>query len=354
MKAAFLTLAPPGGAGPRYRVFQFVPLLEAASIRCTVMPAVWPWTTRRLYATGTRRGNTTYQAVELARRSAQLAALRRFDVVVVQKALLTVGIRGLDALAAAMGRLVVDVDDAIHLGPPHRLPPWLRRLEDVNQPARLVSRARRVVAGSEALAASLRELNPQVAVVPTSVDTDRFVPACSSRKRVPVIGWIGSSSTAPYLEALAAPLERLARRERFVLRVIGGPAPALEGVTVEQRPWSFENEVADLQGFDLGVMPLPDTAWAAGKCALKAVQYGAVGIPAVCSPVGAAVEVVRHGREGLLARTPAEWEEALGALLADPGLRARLGAAGRARVEERYSVRRNAPRLAEALQEAAA
>lgn len=355
MKAGFLTLAGPGGGSPRYRIYQFVPRLERAGIRCTVMPAVRGWTTRRLYATGRRAGNAGYQAVELARRAEQLALLRRFDVVVVQKALLSVGLRGMDAVAAALARrLVVDVDDAIHLGPPHRLPPWLRRLEDTEQPARLVSRARRVVAGSEALAASLRELNPQVAVVPTSVDTDRFVPASDTRGGVPVIGWIGSSSTAPYLEALAAPLQRLARRERFVLRVIGGPAPTFEGVTVEQRPWSFEREAADLQGFDLGVMPLPDTAWAAGKCALKAVQYEAVGIPVVCSPVGAAEEVVRHDREGFLATTPAEWLDALTALLTDSALRVRLGAAGRARAEERYSVRRNAPRLAEALYEAAA
>lgn len=353
MKAGFLTLAGGGGASPRYRVYQFVPRLERAGIRCTVMPAVRGWTTRRLYATGRRAGNAGYQAVELARRAAQLALLRRFDVVVVQKALLSVGLRGMDAVAAAVApRLVVDVDDAIHLGPPHRLPAWLHRLEDVTQPARLVSRADGVVAGSEALAALLRPLNSQVAVVPTSVDTDRFVPPPRRGDRIPVIGWIGSASTAPYLEALAEPLRRLARRERFVFRVVGGPAPPLQGVALEERPWSLECEVADLQAFDIGVMPLPDAAWAAGKCGLKAVQYEAVGIPVVCSPVGAAPEIVRHGREGYLAATPEQWEETLAALLDDAELRARLGGAGRVRAEERYSLRGNAPKLASILEAA--
>ncbi len=97
-------------------------------------------------------------------------------------------------------------------------------------------------------------------------------------------------------------------------------------------------------------MPLPDTPWAHGKCGLKAIQYLAAGIPAVCSPVGAAPEIVRHDHEGRLAGTPGEWEAALHALLDDPALRARLGAAGRARAEERYSVRANAPRLAAALE----
>lgn len=355
MRTAFLTLGPEGGAGPRYRVYQFVPQLEAAGIRCAVMPAVRPGAMRRLYATGTRAGNAGYQAVELARRSAQLLAVRRFDVVVVQKALLTVGIRGFDAVGAVLPRrLVVDVDDAVHLGPPHRLPTWLRLLGDPAQPARLLARADQVIAGSETLAEALRPLNPRVAVVPTSLDTDRFVPAPCRPERTPVIGWMGSCSTAPYLEALVGALRRLARRERFVLRVVGGPAPPLDGVAVEERPWSLEGEVAELQGFDVGIMPLPDTPWAAGKCGLKAIQYMAVGIPTVCSPVGAGGEVVRDGREGFLASAPSEWEEALGALLADPGLRMRMGAAGRARAEERYSVRTNAPRLVETLWRAAA
>lgn len=354
MRAAFLTLGPEGGAGPRYRVYQFVPRLEAAGIRCAVMPAARPWTMRSLYATGTRAGDACYQAVELARRSVQLMGVRRFDVVVVQKALLTLGIRGLDAVAAMLPRrLVVDVDDAVHLGPPHRLPAWLRSLEDTAQPARLLSRADQVIAGSETLATALRPLNSGVVVVPTSLDTDRFVPAPCRAERIPVIGWMGSRSTAPYLKALAGALQRLARRERFVLRVVGGPAPALDGVAVEERPWRLGDEVAELQGFDIGIMPLPDTPWAAGKCGLKAIQYMAVGVPAVCSRVGAGDEVVRDGREGFLASTTPEWEEALGALLADRGMRMRMGAAGRARAEEHYSVRTNAARLVGTLGKAA-
>lgn len=351
MNVAFLTLAARGGASPRHRVYQYLPLLERAGIRCAVFPAVSARISRRFYATGTRRGNASYQALELGRRLGQLVRLRRFDVVVVQKAALTVGLRGLDALVqAACRRLVVDVDDAVHLGPPHRLPTWLRLVEDVTQPARLVARADRVVAGSEALAAALRPLNPRVSVLATAVDTDRLVPAARRGNGVPVIGWIGSPSTAPYLGLLDTVLRRLARTTRFLLRVVGGPPPVLPGVAVEARAWTAERELADLQAFDIGIMPLPDTPWARGKCGLKAVQYMAVGIPVVCSPVGAAPEIVRHGREGFLAATPQEWEEALAALLADPRLRAALGAAGRARAEQRYSLRVNAGRLAAILE----
>lgn len=351
MNVAFLTLATEGGASPRYRVYQYLPWLERAGIRCTVLPAVSSTVSRRLYGTGRAPANAAYQALELARRLGQLARLRRFDAVVVQKALLTVGLRGLDLLAdLGARRLVLDVDDAVHLGPAHRLPAWLRWVEDAAQPARLLVRADRIVAGSEALAAAIRPLNPEVAVVPTSVDTDRLVPGRSVRSTIPVVGWIGSPSTVGYLEALAGVLGRLASTSPFLLRVIGAQPPALPGVAVDARPWNAGREVADLQTFDVGIMPLPDTPWAHGKCGLKAIQYLAAGIPAVCSPVGAAPEIVRHDHEGFLAVTPGEWEAALRALLDDPALRMRLGAAGRARAEERYSVRANAPRLVAALE----
>ena len=352
MRVAFLTLASDGGASPRHRVYQYLPWLERAGIRCAVLPAVPARASLRLYGRDTWAANAAYQGLELSRRLLQLARIRRFDVVVVQKCLLTVALRGLDALAGALARrLVVDVDDAVHLGPPHRLPRWLRALEDPTQPARLLARADRVIAGSGALATAVRFLNPRVSVVPTAVDTDRLVPAAGPRDGPPVIGWIGSPSTGTYLRILAPVLERLARQARFVFRVVGAPAPSLPGVAVEARPWDPGRELADLQGFHIGVMPLADTPWAAGKCGLKAVQFMAVGIPVVCSPVGAAAEIVRHGREGFLAPTPEAWEEALRSLLADPGLRARMGAAGRARAEERYSVRANAPALIEILED---
>lgn len=355
MRVAFLTLATEGGASPRYRVYQYVPRLERAGIRCAVFPAVSAGTSSRFYGKERAWTNASYQAIELIGRLAQLPRVRRFDVVVVQKALLTVGIRGLDALAvAAARRLVVDVDDAVHLSPPHRLPSWLRVVEDPSQPARLMARARAVVAGSERLAASLRPLNPGVAVVPTSVDTDRISPGLSRRRRTPVLGWIGSPSTAPYLEAIGPVLSSLARRTPFLLRVVGGPPPAPPGVPVEARAWDPSRELSELRGFDVGLMPLPDTPWTSGKCGLKAVQYLAAGVPAVCSPVGAAPEIVRHGHEGYLARSPEEWEEALFTLLADPGLRRHMGEAARARAESRYSVSVNAPKLASILEAAVA
>jgi glycosyltransferase involved in cell wall biosynthesis len=55
--------------------------------------------------------------------------------------------------------------------------------------------------------------------------------------------------------------------------------------------------------------------------------------------VGANLEVVQHGRTGLLAADPTEWATALRALLDDPAMAAEMGRAGRERVREHYDSR---------------
>jgi glycosyltransferase involved in cell wall biosynthesis len=108
--------------------------------------------------------------------------------------------------------------------------------------------------------------------------------------------------------------------------------------------------VSNLQGFDIGLMPLEDDPWARGKCAYKALQYMAVGTPVVCSPVGMNCEVVQEDETGLLAADLDAWERQIARLIDSPELRERLGAAGRRTVEERYSLAALAPRLAALLE----
>ncbi|MEE9608131.1 MAG: glycosyltransferase family 4 protein, partial [Myxococcota bacterium] len=152
-------------------------------------------------------------------------------------------------------------------------------------------------------------------------------------------------------------LQSLARRFDIRVLLLGPAEFECPGVALEVRGWkaygSREEEAAQLAEFDIGIMPLPDDAFAAGKCALKAIQYMASGIPVVASPVGVTPEVVRDGECGFLARTPDEWGQRLSQLLGDPELRAAQGRAGRERVRAHYSVRAALPRLVEALRAAA-
>ncbi len=185
-----------------------------------------------------------------------------------------------------------------------------------------------------------------VTVVPSTVSLRKYRP----RPRppagaTPVVGWTGSHSSAQYLRLVEGALQTLARRKRFRFLVIGLEDYRFEGVDVECRAWSAGTEVEDLWPMDVGIMPLFDDPWARGKCAMKALQYMGVGLPAVVSPVGANRDVVRDGVSGFHAATEDGWVKALDRLLDDGDLRSRMGTEGWRRVESEYSAEVQAPRV---------
>jgi glycosyltransferase involved in cell wall biosynthesis len=189
-------------------------------------------------------------------------------------------------------------------------------------------------------------------VVPTVVDTARFLPTPVEKPTRRTHGddtitlvWIGLACNLKYLNVLAPALRRLQARYRVKLRVVCSEPPMLPGLNIEFRSWEWEREVEDLQDATIGVMPLEDTEWARGKCGLKLLQYLAVGLPAVASPVGVNSEILVNGENGFLASTEHEWYERLDSLCRDPQLRTRMGQAGRRTVETRYSLAVWGPRL---------
>ena len=221
----------------------------------------------------------------------------------------------------------------------------------------LIASAVSVTAGSTSLSSYASRFNSNVSILPSVVDTDHFRPADPTfvvdNDRPFTVGWIGSPSTAPYLELLTEPLKQLALECSVRLIAVGGPAPVITGVEVIELPWSLDQEVSLIQQFDVGVMPLPDTPWTRGKCAYKLIQYMACGIPVVASSVGANVDVVPPGF-GLLADSSQQWLNAFRQLVADPDLGHRLGTAARKWVEEHYSLRYALPVFTSVIQRAVA
>ena len=179
----------------------------------------------------------------------------------------------------------------------------------------------------------------QVHIIPTVVETqDRHNRLQSQENTKPALGWTGSHSTLIYLEALRPVLETLAQELDFEFVLICNQPPAQPFPKMRFVPWSAETEVEDLLRFHLGLMPLEADAWAEGKCGFKAIQYMALGIPALVSPVGVNAQVVRHQVDGWHCVKPEDWLGALRQLLRDAPLRQRLGYEARARIEAHYSV----------------
>jgi len=324
MKALFLVQSLTG-AGSRYRVLQYLPYLKAQGVDATALEM----------PKGTR-----------ARWSA-FKSLGEYDVVLVQKRLL--GPLTLRQLRRQARRLVYDLDDAVMFRDSTRgaTKSWTRG----RRFAAMAKAADLVIAGNDYLAELAREHARQVVVIPTAVD----VSAYPTKRERPAggqvtLGWIGGGSTLPYLEQISPALEALGERHANVrLKIVCNRFLDLRRMPVEKKVWRLEDEVPDLQSFDIGVMPLADDAWTRGKCGFKILQYGASFVPTVCSPVGANCQIVTDGVSGYWARTTDEWVDRLERLIGNLALRDTFGRAGRARVEAEYSTAVNGPRLLAAL-----
>ena len=160
------------------------------------------------------------------------------------------------------------------------------------------------------------------------------------------LGWIGDHGSIHYLEKMKPIFERIGEKYPHVeLKIVCDTFFDCDRMKVIKKNWSSEEEVADLQGFDIGLMPLVDDPWSWGKCGLKIIQYQGVGVPVVCTPVGINKDLVEDGVNGFYAMTPEEWEEKLSLLIENSGLRERMGREGRRRVLENYTFQACAPRL---------
>lgn len=242
--------------------------------------------------------------------------------------------------------VVYDFDDAIWLpntSHENRFAAWLKWHSKVGSICRW---SYRVSAGNAYLAAFARRYATRVVINPTTVNTLRFhVPSVSAEEDHPhlTLGWTGTHSTLKYLEPLKPVWTGLLSRfgTRIRLLIIADRNPSFDWPQVDFIPWTKEREAEDLCRMDIGLMPLVNDPWAEGKCGLKALQYMALAIPAVASPVGVNTQIIRDGETGLLCDTPEQWREALARLIEDPILRQKLGKAGREHVVRFYSVDSN-------------
>lgn len=344
-----LSPIPEEGAGCRFRIAQYIPYLEANGFEVTLRTLFTTEFFRLVY----RPGNYLRKAITFTTLSLQrldtLRDISHFDVVFIYREVFPIGPAIIERLLTMPGRppVVFDFDDAIFLPSVSEANRLIGALKLPRKVAGIIRRSRHVIAGNEYLAAYARKFNPAVTMIPTSVDTERYVPDRDRALRpVPIVGWIGSPTTAGYMRSLVPVLRRVHEHHPFRMRISGAGEPlAIEGVEVDTIPWSLADEVSLFNGCDVGVYPLADDEWSRGKCGFKAIEFMACGVPVVAAAVGVNREIIQDGVNGFLASTEQEWVDKLGRLLSDPDLRRTFGEVGRRTVEERYSLQKAAPIL---------
>lgn len=328
-------------ASSRTRIYQFVPHLERAGVECAALSLFHKkaigarWYRPGILPTLPFSGKQILKAARLARES---------DVMIVHQALLPLPLHTL--LWRSVGAVIYSFTDVPTAKPFDRDRVWSdleRRFR------RTICEAKCVLVENPDNVAWVQRFNPHVVTIVGPVDTDRYAP----KARAPieadgpvVIGWVGSPSTSPYLEAIEEPLSKLRSRfPRVTIELVGSAPGTLTRVGAENRTWALETERDALGRFDIGVMPLPENRWTRAKGGYKLLQYMALGIPSVASPVGINRELVQDGVNGYLARDANEWFDALARLVEDEAHRRTLGARARRIAEDRYSVRAATPIL---------
>ena len=279
------------------------------------------------------------------RRMRDMARVGRYDLVFIHMWVTPLGTSLFERLTRRLAKkLILDLEDNVLVGQgltreqnPNHL---MTMLKGPGKARYLIRTADHVITSSPFLNDKCLRINERKACtyISSSVDTDRFVPANRYEGRDGLtIGWTGTHSTKVMLDLLRPVFQKLARKRRFKLRVIGNFDYELPGVDLEVIRWTREREVEDLQAIDIGVYPLPLEEWVTGKSGLKAIQYMAFGLPCVATAVGTTPMIIRDGENGLLVRTEEEWEEALERLIDDPDLRRRLGQQARRDAVAKYS-----------------
>lgn len=352
MRILFWVPYPSEGASNRCRVEQYLPYLGKEGIKYS-LHSFWNSSAFKvLYKRGHRFKKVYFFILGTLFRLFDLFQIFRFDIVFIHRESYPIGGAFFERILSCLNKKIIfDFDDAVFLAVSSRCNSFIERFKRPDKIARIIQMSSFVIAGNAYLAAFAKKYNSNICVIPTPIDTDKYYPDNGKRPgdRI-VIGWMGSVTTSDFLISMKGVFARIAKKFNNVeFRIVGGNLSVDDLSNVTVRPWEFTKEIEDLRAFDIGIMPIPDNEWARGKCGFKAILYMSMGIPAVCSPVGINTDIITDGENGFLADNDDEWVDKLSRLIENPQIRRDFGAAARKTVEEKYSVKVNAPKILEVI-----
>jgi glycosyltransferase involved in cell wall biosynthesis len=343
MRILFITPYPPNQApSQRFRFEQYLNFLSGKGIHLEQVSFLDNDAWGRFY----QQNGIFFKVIDVIKgifkRLMLTFRIKSFDIIFIHREACFIGPAFFEWLYSRFNKKIIfDFDDAI----------WLHDVSDANEKlgwlkhpsktAHIIAYSAHVIAGNSYLASYARKFNPNVTVIPTTIDTEYHKPiAVQKSKETITIGWTGTITTGKHFEMLVPVLKKLKNKYEGKVRIllISNKAPVLDDLEIDFIPWKKETEIEDLCKIDIGIMPLPDDMWAKGKCGFKGLQYMSLEIPTIMSPVGVNTEIIEDGNNGFLASTEEEWIEKLSLLIENPELRVKIGKAGRQTVIERYSV----------------
>ena len=342
-KILFITAHRPNRVpGQRFRFEQYLDALSENEFDYKISYIVSENDDRILYKPGNYFKKFLFAVKSYAHRFIELFSISKYDIIFIyREALLTRSVIFEKLYTLFKAKIIYDFDDAI----------WVHDVSDANKKlgwlknpgkySKIMKLSDVVFAGNEYLGNYAKQFNPNVKIVPTIIDTNFYqLNGAVKQNNIITIGWSGSITTIKHFEH-AVPFLKIIKekyKDRVDIKVIGDSGYKNESLNIKGLPWNKEREVSELSTFDIGIMPLPNDKWAEGKCGLKGLQYMALSIPTIMSPVGVNKNIIEHNVNGLLAEGTDEWVESISRLIDDEELRNKLGKAARKTVESQYSI----------------
>jgi len=349
MKILFITPYSTEGASNRYRIEQYLPYLKENGCEYRIRPFVSSEFYRIIYKRGKFFEKVYFFLKALIGRIWDIFLAAHCDIVFIHREACPFGPPLFEWLIYKSGKpIIFDFDDAIFLENFNPVNRFYNFLKFPSKTKGIIRMSSQVIVANRFLEEYARNFNPNVHILPTSIDTDKFNVKINRPSKALTIGWIGSFTTAPYLKIIFHAMQILSRRHNFVLKIVGaGKDIFIKDVKIENIAWQLDREVEDFQTIDIGIYPLEDSLWARGKAGFKAIQYMAVGVPVVASPIGMTRELIQDNVNGFLADSEEEWIVKISRLIEDTGLRQLVGLNGRKTIEAKYSVAINAHKYME-------
>ncbi|MFM7022727.1 MAG: glycosyltransferase family 4 protein [Flavobacteriales bacterium] len=326
----------------RYRFEQYFSYFREQGWICDLSPLISAEDDQFFYKPGNffRKIGVLVRSIQTRLRDVKNAD--NYDIVFIQREAFMLGSVYFEKqLSMSKAKIVFDFDDAIWHMDVSEGNKKFKFLKDPSKTGRIIALSDIVFAGNRYLADYAKQVNTNVVIIPTTIDTNKHCrrkPYEASDKIC--IGWSGSNTTIKHFEYAINFLKRIKEKygDKVYFKVMGEPAYKNPELGIQGIPWTSDTEVEVLSSFDIGIMPLPDDEWAKGKCGLKGLSYMALEIPTILSPVGVNTEIIEDGVNGFLATSDEEWVEKLSLLIESEALRRELGKKARKTIVDRYSV----------------
>ncbi len=327
--------------GQRFRCEHFIPILKEHSYEITYSNLLTAKDDKFYYQEGKYCRKALIFFKTFLHRCFDVLRAHKYDCIFIYREAFMIGTTLFErGLKKSHKPIVFDFDDSI----------WIQDISDGNKNLSWMKRAGKtdeiiqladlVIVGNNYLAEHAQQFNDSVAIIPTTINTNYHKPTEKEKKHSVCIGWTGSETTIRHFKLIIPVLKRL--KEKYgdsvsFIQISNIPYECPE-IGLETIVWNAQDEIKQLQKIDIGIMPLPNDAWSKGKCGFKGLQYMALEIPTIMSPVGVNNEIIQDKENGFFATTDDQWFSVLCELIENPEIRESIGKKGRQTVINRYSI----------------